>query len=66
MHVGNFNHTLLLQYFVEGVELDELKKTRQESKAEMDKRLAETNQTLDELREEVSANPICDVSQTSL
>ena len=32
----------------------------------MDKHLAETNQTLDELREEVSANPICDVLQTSL
>ena len=65
-NVGNFNHTLLLQCFVEGVDLDELKKTRQESQAEMDRHLAETNQTLDELREEVSANSICDVSQTSL
>lgn len=51
---------------MESVDLDELKQTRQESQAEMDKHLAETNQTLDELREEVSANPNCDVLQTSL
>ena len=41
------------QAFVEGVDLDKLNKDRQESQAEMDHGLEETNKTLDIMREEV-------------
>jgi len=43
-----------LQAFVEGADLDELNKARQESQAEMDHGLEETNKTLDIMREEVN------------
>ena len=45
---------LLLQVFVEEADLDELAKTRQESQAEMDKHLADSNAVLDTMRDEVS------------
>ena len=47
----------LLQVFVEEADLDELAKTRQESQAEMDKHLADSNAVLDTMRDEVSLSP---------
>ena len=48
---------LLLQVFVEEADLEELAKTQQESQAEMDKHLADTNAVLDTMRDEVSLKP---------
>ena len=42
---------------MEEADLDELAKTRQESQAEMDKHLADTNAVLDTMRDEVSLKP---------
>ena len=44
---------LLPQVFVEEADLDELAKTRQESQAEMDKHLADSNTVLATMRDEV-------------
>ena len=48
---------MLLQVFVEEADLGELAKTRQESQAEMDKHLADSNAVLDTMRDEVSPQP---------
>lgn len=53
---------LLLQVFVEEADLDELAKTRQESQAEMDKHLADSNAVLDTMRDEVSLSPALPIS----
>ena len=46
-------YNLPLQVFVEAADLDELNQARQESQAEMDENLANTNKTLETMREEV-------------
>ncbi len=45
---------LPVQVFIEAADLDKLNQARQDSKAEMDKHLAETNKTLDTMRDEVN------------
>ena len=47
---------LPLQVFVEAADLDELNQARQESQAEMDENLANTNKTLDTMRDEVRSS----------
>ena len=51
------NVSLPVQVFVEAADLDKLNQARQDTKAEMDRNLADTNKTLDTMRHEVNPPP---------